>query len=182
LASDGTLRIGASGPQPAGAPLPSRDLPRPAGLPEAACLLPHAPPARLLAAVLAAGSGATGGIVATGIIPADHPLAAGGEAPGFLAIELAAQAAAALEALARRARAAGTEGGRPRVGYLVGVRGAHLAATLPADRALRVVAVPVGSAAALSTYQMEVAVQDAGAGPGAGPLATGTISTFLPDP
>jgi predicted hotdog family 3-hydroxylacyl-ACP dehydratase len=174
LASEGTVRVGACGPPPAGALVPTRDALPPAGLPAAAVLLPHAPPARLLVAVLAAG---TGGIVGTGGIPADHPLAAAGEAPGFLAIELAAQAAAALEALARQPGWPEPAGFLPRLGYLVGVRGAHLPATLPTGIALRVTAVPAGGAGALSTYEAEVAVQDAGASR----LAAATISTFLPD-
>ena len=128
-------------------------------------LLPHAPPARLLATVLAAG---TEGIVCAGIIPAAHPLAGGGEAPGFLAIELAAQAAAALEALARH------PDGHPRIGYLVGVRDTHLPPGLPTGRTLRVTAIPAGGAAALSIYDMEVA--DEGNGER---LASGTVSTFL---
>lgn len=171
LASDGTVRIGAGGQPPSGALAPSLDAPPPAGLRSAAGMLPHAPPARLFAAVLAAG---TGGVIGTGVIPGDHPLAAGGEAPGFLAIELAAQAAATLEVLARPP---GTPGGRPRLGYLVGVRAAHLPAALPTGRALRVTAVPAGGAAALSTWEMEVAAQDAGPGR----LAAGFISTFLPE-
>jgi 3-hydroxyacyl-[acyl-carrier-protein] dehydratase len=168
LASDGMVRIGTCGPPPAGALSPSLDPLPPAGLPSAAGRLPHAPPARLLAALLAAGAG---GVIGTGVIPGDHPLAAGGEAPGFLAVELAAQAAAALETLAR------PPGGGPRLGYLVGVRAAHLPAALPTGRALRITAVPAGGAAALSTYEMEVALQDAGAGR----LAAGVISTFLPE-
>ncbi len=153
-------------------------------LPDPAELLPHTPPARLLAAVLAAGAG---GITATGVIAADHPLAAGGEAPGFLALELAAQAAGAGEALARsasenRSRSASEDltrsvSGAPRIGYLVGVRGAQLPAALPTGRALRVTAAPAGGAGALATYEVEIA--DAASHHR---LAAGTISTFLPDP
>jgi predicted hotdog family 3-hydroxylacyl-ACP dehydratase len=109
-----------------------------------------------------------GGILCAGCIPAGHPLAAGGEAPGFLAIELGAQAAAAFEALARHL------GGPPRIGYLVGVRDAHLPARLPTGRTLHVTAVPTGAAAALAIYDVEVAEEGA-----AEPLAAGTISTFL---
>jgi 3-hydroxyacyl-[acyl-carrier-protein] dehydratase len=169
VAGEGTVRCGAcrlpaaaAGPSHApGARTGAGDFPAAAGL------LPHAPPARLLTAVLAADAG---GIAAAGVIPAAHPLATGGEVPGFLALELAAQAAAAFEALARH------PGGRPRIGYLVGVRGAHLLPTLPTGRALRVTAIPAGSAAALATYDVEVA--DAAGGER---LAAGTISTFLPD-
>ncbi len=169
IASEGTVRagIGAARP-PAAAPISRPDLAPGGPSRPVADLVPHAPPARLLTEVLA---GDISGILCTGSIPADHPLAGGGEAPGFLAIELGAQAAAALEALARQ------PGGRPRIGYLVGVRDAHLPARLPTGRTLRVTAVPAGTAAALAIYDMEIAEERA-----AEPLAAGTISTFLPGP
>jgi 3-hydroxymyristoyl/3-hydroxydecanoyl-(acyl carrier protein) dehydratase/predicted hotdog family 3-hydroxylacyl-ACP dehydratase len=169
IASEGTVRTGiVSARPPAAAPIPRPDLALGGKLPPAMDLVPHAPPARLLAEVLAAGAG---GILCAGNIPAHHPLAAGGEAPGFLAIELGAQAAAALEALARH------PGGPPRLGYLVGVRDAHLPARLPTGRLLRVTAVPAGNAGALAIYDVEVAEEGA-----AQPLAAGAISTFLLEP
>jgi predicted hotdog family 3-hydroxylacyl-ACP dehydratase len=169
IASEGTVRIGMGGAQPqAAASIQRPDLAPASPFRPVAELVPHAPPARLLTEVLAGGAGA---ILCAGSIPGDHPLAAAGEAPGFLAIELGAQAAAALEALARPA------GGRPRIGYLVGVRNAHLPTRLPIGRALHVTAVPAGAAAALAIYDMQVAEEGA-----AEPLATGTISTFLAEP
>ena len=166
IASEGTVRtgIGCTKPQ-AGAPIPRPDLAPGGPIRPVADLVPHAPPARLLAEVLAAG---TGGILCAGSIPADHPLAASGDAPGFLAIELGAQAAAAFEALARHL------GGPPRIGYLVGVRDAHLPARLPTGRTLHVAAIPAGAAAELAIYDVEVAEEGA-----TEPLAAGTISTFL---
>jgi predicted hotdog family 3-hydroxylacyl-ACP dehydratase len=169
IASEGTVRTGiVSARPPAAAPIPRPNLGPAGNLPPVADLVPHAPPARLLAEVLAAGAG---GILCAGSIPAHHSLAAGGEAAGFLAIELGAQAAAALEALARH------PGGPPRIGYLVGVRDAHLPASLPTGRTLRVTAVPAGHAGALAIYDIEVAEEGA-----AQPLAAGAISTFLPEP
>jgi predicted hotdog family 3-hydroxylacyl-ACP dehydratase len=166
IASEGTVRTGIGSAKPqAGAPIPRPDLASGGNLPPVADLIPHAPPARLLTNVLAADAG---GILCAGCIPAGHPLAAGGEAPGFLAIELGAQAAAAFEALARQ------PGAPPRIGYLVGVRDAHLPAGLPIGRTLHVTAVPAGAAAALAIYDVEVAAEGA-----AEPLAAGTISTFL---
>lgn len=169
IASEGTVRtgIGCAKP-PAAAPIRRPDLAPGGPYRPVADLVPHAPPARLLTEVLAAGAG---GILCTGSIPGDYPLAAGGEAPGFLAIELGAQAAAALEALARQ-----PEGG-PRIGYLVGVRDAHLPARLPTGRTLHVTAVIAGAAAALAIYDMQVLEEGA-----AEPLAAGTISTFLAEP
>jgi 3-hydroxymyristoyl/3-hydroxydecanoyl-(acyl carrier protein) dehydratase len=149
---------------------PKRDFPLPADL------LPHAPPARLLRAVLAAGAG---GIVCAAVVPASHPLAVNAKAPGFLGLEIAAQAAACLEAL-RRPRI-----GAPPIGYLVGVRHAHLAPTLPCDTLLQVRAIPAGNAAALTIYDFEVHL--AAANPNAASaareagelLAAGTLSTYL---
>jgi predicted hotdog family 3-hydroxylacyl-ACP dehydratase len=168
IASEGTVRTGIGSAKPRAAGLIRRPDLAPGGpIRPVADLLPHAPPARLISEVLAAG---TGGILCAGSIPACHALAAGGEAPGFLAIELGAQAAAALEALARQ------PGGSPRIGYLVGVRDTHLPARLPTGRTLHVTAVPAGGAAALAIYEIQVAQEGE-----AEPLAAGTISTFLPE-
>ncbi len=167
LASEGTVRIGTGRPPDRG-PALAQGLPGAAGLPPVSALLPHAPPSRLLAAVLAASAS---GIVCAGVIPGTHPLVERGEAPGFLAIELAAQAAAVLQALQR------SPAGGPRIGYLVGVRGAHLPTGLPIGQALRVTAASTGGAGALATYDMEVSAED-----GDKRLATGAISTFLPEP
>jgi 3-hydroxyacyl-[acyl-carrier-protein] dehydratase len=165
LASQGTVRIGASR-----APAPGGRVPTaaPAGLaprfPPVSGLLPHAPPARLLTAVLAASAG---GIVCTGIIPASYPLAAAGKVPGFVALELGAQAAAALQSLLRHDLP-----GTPRIGYLVGVRDAHLVRALPTGRPIRVTAVPAGAAAALALSAIELHLDGKR-------LASGTLSTFL---
>ena len=76
-------------------------------------LLPHTGTALLLTTVVR--SDATS-IEATGLVPAAHPLVCGGRAPAILGLELGAQAAAAMEALAR-AVAATSRG--PRLGYVV---------------------------------------------------------------
>jgi 3-hydroxymyristoyl/3-hydroxydecanoyl-(acyl carrier protein) dehydratase len=123
-------------------------------------LLPHAPPARLVRGVVAAEAE---GIVCVAAVPSDHPLAAGGRAPAFLAIEAAAQGAAALEALARR------DDPVPRIGYLVGIREARLrAAALPVGRPFEVTARLAGSAPPLSVYEIA-----------AGEAVAGTISTYV---
>ena len=124
-------------------------------------LLPHAPPARLVHGVLEVSAA---GIVCAAEVPPSHPLAAAGRVPALLGIEAAAQAAAVLEALARREEDPG-----PRIGYLVGVREARFAApSLPTGRPFRVSARLQGSAPPLSIY--EIAVDEA---------VTGTVSTFL---
>jgi len=124
-------------------------------------LLPHAPPARLVHGVLEVSAA---GIVCAAEVPPSHPLAVAGRVPALLGIEAAAQAAAVLEALARREEDPG-----PRIGYLVGVREARFAVpSLPTGRPFRVSARLQGSAPPLSIY--EIAVDEA---------VTGTVSTFL---
>ena len=131
------------------------------GIGELSVLLPHAPPALLVRSVLAA---AEEEIDCVAEIPPDHPLAAAGRAPACLAVEAAAQAAAVLEAMARREDDPGA-----RVGYLVGIREASFATPLlPAGRAFRVTARLAGSAPPLSIY--EIAASGG---------VTATISTFI---
>jgi predicted hotdog family 3-hydroxylacyl-ACP dehydratase len=134
------------------------------GAGDLAPLLPHAPPALLVRSVLTASAEE----IACGAgIPPDHPLAATGRAPAWLGVEAAAQAAAVLEALARREEDAG-----PRVGYLVGIREARFAPSFfPAGENFRVTARLVGSAPPLSIYAIT-------AGDGSA-RTTATISTFL---
>jgi len=123
-------------------------------------LLPHAPPARLIRGVIAAEAER---IVCAAEVPPDHPLAAEGHAPAFLAIEAAAQGAAVLEALARR------EDPTPRIGYLVGIREARFTTVpLPVGRPFQVSARLSGSAPPLSIYEIA-----------AGEAMAGTISTYI---
>jgi hypothetical protein len=58
------------------------------------------------------------------------------------------------------------------------VREASLSPTLPINRTLRITAIPTGSAAALTTYEMEIT--DEAASPGER-LAAGSLSAFLPN-
>lgn len=137
------------------------------GFPPPADLLPHAPPALLLQAILEATEEA---IVAIAEVSPLHPLVKDGRLPTFLALEAAAQAAAALEALGRRG-APGPPG--PQIGYLVGIRDARFAVpSLPAGKPLRVSARLEGGAFPLSRYA--VAVGTTGC-----EVASGVISTFL---
>jgi len=123
-------------------------------------LLPHAPPARLIRGVIAAEAER---IVCAAEVPPDHPLAAEGHAPAFLAVEAAAQGAAVLEALARR------EDPTPRIGYLVGIREARFTTVpLPVGRPFQVSARLSGSAPPLSIYEIA-----------AGEAMAGTISTYI---
>ncbi len=127
-------------------------------------LLPHGPPALLLHAI---SEVAEDGIVAVAEVPPGHPLVVDGRFPAFLALEAAAQGAAALEALGRH----GASG--PRIGYLVGIREARFAVpSLPAGRCFRVAARLTGGAFPLSMYA--VSLSEAGR-----ELAAGALSTFL---
>jgi 3-hydroxymyristoyl/3-hydroxydecanoyl-(acyl carrier protein) dehydratase len=140
------------------------------GFPPPDALLPHGPPALLLRAVAEV---AEGGIAAVAEVPPRHPLVADGRFPAFLALEAAAQAAAALEALGR------CEAPGPRIGYLVGIRDARFTVpSLPAGRRLRVAARLTGGAFPLSVYAVTIC-EIGEIGEAGHELAAGTLSTFL---
>jgi predicted hotdog family 3-hydroxylacyl-ACP dehydratase len=126
--------------------------------------LPHQPPARLVEEVLEEGEG---WVRCRGRVPAASPFAAGDRAPAVAALELAAQAAAVLEARGR-------PGGEPRIGYLVRVRDAVLARPhFPVGAPLEVRADFDGGASPLSLYR--VAVSLAGA-----EVLCAALGTYLP--
>ena len=98
---------------------------------EGASLLPHSRHARFVDEVLESGNDA---LVCVGRIRAENPFARDGMVPGFVLVELAAQAAA-IETLARM----GDDVPQPRVGYLVRARGLNWTASgVPAGAALTV--------------------------------------------
>jgi predicted hotdog family 3-hydroxylacyl-ACP dehydratase len=133
---------------------------------DAGGLLPHQRTARLLTRVIRFDPDS---IEAIGVIPVDHPLAGRNGAPNFVALELGAQAAAALEALLRES---GASAGEPRVGSLVRVRDAAFdRSVIPAGKPLGITAVLEGSAPPLAMYK--VTVTD-----GEEPLATALLSTY----
>jgi len=116
-------------------------------------MLPHTRTARLLTSVIRSDSSS---IDANGRIPGGHPLVVAGSAPAFLGIELGAQAAAALEGLAR----AGAGDPPMRTGRLARVREAiFLLERLPAETDLRVVAELEGAAPPLAIYRIRVLVE-----------------------
>jgi len=129
-------------------------------------LIPHRGPALLLAAVVEA---ADDRLVASAAVPHGSAFAPQGLAPPFVALEVAAQAAAAFEALRRR-RAGGNP--EPRVGYLVGARDVVLHTGLPVGLPLQVTIRLDAALPPLSTYLFEV-------GAGGAVAANGTISTYL---
>ena len=156
----GTVRVGSDeGAQGTGeAPIIAE------GFPPAADLIPHAPPARFIRGVVEV---LADGIVCAAEIPSSHPLAEEDRVPSFLGLEMAAQAAAVLEALGRSERAPG-----PRLGYLVGLRDVRLGAPhLTTDRPMRVEVRLHGSAPPLAMYR--VSLGDPGV-----EVVTGMISTY----
>jgi 3-hydroxymyristoyl/3-hydroxydecanoyl-(acyl carrier protein) dehydratase len=159
VASSGVVRLGSS--------VDLADLPEILEIqgPPIEALLPHAPPARLVRSVLEVSPEGLTGVAS---IPEASPFAADGRVPAFVGLEAAAQGAAVLEALERR------EAPRPRIGYLVGLRGVRLAvAALPVERPFRFAVRLTGSAPPLSIY--EVTVEAAGGAE----LLRGAISTFI---
>jgi predicted hotdog family 3-hydroxylacyl-ACP dehydratase len=136
------------------------------GPPPVESLIPHRDPALLVRVVAEATPGE---VVCIAVVSGEHPLAAGGRAPCLLGIEAAAQAAAALEALARPPAAPAG----PRIGYLVGVREAsfHLP-DLPAGWPLRVKVRAAGTAPPLAVYEATVELDGV-------PALTATLSTYL---
>ncbi len=130
-------------------------------------LLPHRGPALLLVDVIEVDAQK---IRAVGRIASDHPaVGSEGTAPVVLAVELAAQGAAVLEAWN-----AGDREGESRIGYLVGLRSVGLAeGTLPAETPLQVWVRREASAPPLARFSMRVWTREV-------EWATGILSTYLP--
>jgi predicted hotdog family 3-hydroxylacyl-ACP dehydratase len=140
----------------------------PAGnFPSLDTLLPHRPPMRFVESILQQSEDALNCIAR---IPARCALVSGGHAPPVVAIEAAAQAAAAWEALQRwhqRGEAA------PRVGYLVAMRDiAFFTERIPADQSLFVSVQIKAVSPPLSQYHFDISLEDLH-------LAQGTFGTFL---
>jgi len=111
-----------------------------------------------------------GGVVCAVRVPERSAFNAGGFAPALVALEMAAQCAAAFEALSRfrEAKDAGA-----RVGYLVGARDVRFArARVPAGETLFAAVRLSGIALPLCTYAFDVAR-------GSEVVASGTVSTWL---
>lgn len=117
-----------------------------------AALVPQTGVARLLTTVRHCDASS---ITAIGTIPGAHPLVHDGVAPAFLALELGAQAAAAMTAMTR------LDGARsgPVRGRLVRVRAARFVqTTLPVDTPLDVTADLVAMSEPLAVYRIVVHV------------------------
>lgn len=132
-------------------------------------LIPHRPPMLFIERILGE---AEDGATCLGRVPAACALVTGGSTPAFVALEAAAQTAAAWEAL-RRSRDSGAPS--VRTGYLVSLRDVVLhRRTIPAEADLIASIRLVATAPPLTTYAVDVAVL--------GELALrGTIGTYLND-
>ena len=130
-------------------------------------LLPHREPMRFLTSIL---SVTADGLACTARIPDACALVTDGQAPPVAAIEAAAQAAAAWEAV-RRSRETGLAS--PRIGYLVALRDIiFFTGSVPAERDLLVSIRLEGAAPPLTHYGIEVSLNGK-------PVTRGTIATFL---
>ena len=130
-------------------------------------LLPHRVPMRFLTSIL---SVTADGLACTARIPDACALVTDGQAPPVAAIEAAAQAAAAWEAV-RRSRDAGVAS--PRIGYLVALRDIiFFSGSVPAERDLLVSVRLEGAAPPLTHYRIEVSLDGK-------PVTRGTVATFL---
>lgn len=135
-------------------------------LPAAETLLPHRPPMRFVELILRQSADALDCIAR---IPGRCALVFGGSAPTVAAIEAAAQAAAALEALQRWNR----HDEAARVGYLVAMRDVvFFTDRIPADQSLLVSVRLEAASPPLTHYRFEVFLDDL-------PVARGAIGTFL---
>lgn len=106
------------------------------------------------------------GLVAVARVSSAHPLVIGDSCPSTLAIEMAAQAAAALSVIESGGQA------EPREGYLVGARNAAFERPwVTAGEELRVTVTPAGSAPPLAVHDFTVHAGEA-------LVASGTISTY----
>jgi predicted hotdog family 3-hydroxylacyl-ACP dehydratase len=120
--------------------------------PPAESLVPHRGNALFLRRVLEARGSA---LRALGVIPGGSAFAEGGAVPCYVGLDLAAQAAAALETL--RLSAPG-----PEIGYLVGIREARFEeATLPLYRDILVEVRLQDRAGPLAHHEVRLAVGDA---------------------
>jgi len=173
LVANGELIFGRPDECGAAAPRAARASPaagaaRATALPVAS-LVPQQPPMRFVTAVV---EEAGDGLTCAAQIPAGCALVSEGSAPALVALEAAAQTAAAWEAL-RRWREAGTAS--PRMGYLVAVRDVDLfAERIPADETLLAAVRLDATAPPLMHYAVEVTAAGR-------PILRGTVATVLAD-
>ena len=167
LVANGEFIVGTPLSQPDALP-ERRTRTAPGGIvPSAEALLPHRPPMRFVDSILHQSADALDCIAR---IPGRCALVSGGSAPAVAAIEAAAQAAAAWEALQRWRRQGEAA---PRVGYLVAMRDiAFFTDGIPADQSLLVSVHLEAVSPPLSHYRFDVSLEGLR-------LVQGTFGTFL---
>jgi len=127
-------------------------------------LIPHRGPARLVHAILE--SPRPDVVVCAGRVPADSAFVCDGRVAAVVLLEMAAQAAAVLQALAAPSE------GAARPGYLVAIRAATFRAEdVPADAVLIATVRRTGQAGPLATFDVTVGRA------GAEEIVTATLST-----
>ncbi len=132
-------------------------------------LIPHRPPLLMADEVVELRAD---GAVCRGRVAADNPFVAAGAAPSLVALELAAQCAALVEAMERWRRDGAAT---PRVGYLVGIRHATFSPQrIPVGRTLTIELRAVAAAPPLTHYEARVADEDR-------EYFSGGFSTFIVD-
>jgi len=168
LVANAELELSGKPPEPSLHPALDRDGVR-VDAPPLELLLPHCPPMRLISAI---DLELHEGLQATARISTDTGLARAGRVPALIALEAAAQTAAAWEGL-RRSRGPGVAGARE--GYLVGIRDvSFFAVDVPANTPLRATIELEGLALPLTHYAVEVALGNA-------LVLRGNIATVLAD-
>ena len=138
--------------------------------PPVATLVPHRGLALFIREVVQAERDAASCI---GRIPADSPFVTKGVAPCLVGIDVAAQAAAVLEALLR---GGDPDDGTSRLAYIVGIREARFeTATLPAGIDLTVHVRLLETVSALAAHEVEVRI-------GSARYLSAVLTTFKPRP
>jgi predicted hotdog family 3-hydroxylacyl-ACP dehydratase len=121
---------------------------------DVAALLPHGPAARFVREIVSCDGES---IVTRGAVPPDGPFVQDGLAPGVIALELAAQSAGLLEALARN----DPPGAPAAIGYIVGLGELKVnGACVPAGRDLLARVALDGASRPLTIYRVSVALED----------------------
>jgi len=166
LVANGELILGR--PDEAGT-VTARASPAAGAAPPVASLVPQQPPMRFVTSVVAE---APDGLTCAAQIPAACALVSEGSAPALVALEAAAQTAAAWEAMRRWREAAAAS---PRMGYLVALRDVDFfAERIPAERTFLASARLAATAPPLMHYAVEIALD-------ARPILRGTVATVLAD-
>lgn len=134
-------------------------------------LLPHRPPIAMLLRVISLESDT---LVCEARVDETSAFVDQGNVSGVIAIEMAAQACAALETLGRLQRG---ESGEARQGYLVGARGVTTCGSFRAGLVCRVQVTRDAFAPPLALFKFDVSAKNDGA-----PIASGLLSAYIDAP